>query len=87
MFTKMFSQLNEVLISPISPKKLVNIAKIKMNVKIAITPMLSTLSIMTLAEDGSEVEVLGLGLSIIALNIGMYFAAPTIVIIQIKKKF
>jgi len=59
----------------------------KETVKIVITPMLSTLSIMTLAEDGSEVEVLGLGLSIIALNIGMYFVAPTIVIIQIKKKF
>ena len=55
-------------------------------VKIAITPMLSSLSIMTLAEDGSEVEVLGLGLSIIALNIGMYFVAPAIVIIEIKKK-
>ncbi len=56
-------------------------------VKIAITPMLSTLSIMTLAEDGSEVEVLGLGLSVLALNIGMYFVAPTITIIEIKKKF
>jgi hypothetical protein len=56
-------------------------------VKIAITPMLSTLSIMTLAEDGSEVEVLGLGLSVLALNIGMYFVAPTIAIIEIKKKF
>lgn len=59
----------------------------KETVKIAITPMLSTLSIMTLAEDGSELEVLGFGLSVIALNIGMYFVAPTIAIIQIKKKF
>lgn len=56
-------------------------------VKIAITPMLSTLSIMTLAEDGSEVEVLGLGLSVLALNIGMYFVAPTITIIKIKNRF
>lgn len=56
-------------------------------VKIAITPMLSTLSIMTLAEDGSEVEVLGLGLSVLALNIGMYFIAPTITIIKIKNRF
>ncbi len=55
-------------------------------VKIVITPMLSTLSIMTLAEAGSEIEVLGLGLSVLALNIGMYFVAPTIVIIEIKKK-
>jgi len=56
-------------------------------VKIAITPMLSTLSIITLAEDGSEVEMLGLGLSVLALNIGMYFVVPTIAIIEIKKKF
>jgi len=56
-------------------------------VKLAITPMLSTLSIMTLAEDGSEIEVLGLGLSILALNFGMYFVIPTITIIKIKNKF
>lgn len=56
-------------------------------VKLAITPMLSTLSIMTLAEDGSEIEVLGLGLSVLALNFGMYFIIPTIAIIKIKNKF
>ena len=56
-------------------------------VKIAITPMLSTLSIMTFAENGSESEILGLGISVIALNIGMYFVAPTIVIHTIRKKF
>jgi len=54
-------------------------------VKIVITPMLSTLSIMTLAD--SEVEVLELGLSVIALNIGMYFVAPAVVIHTIRKKF
>ena len=56
-------------------------------VKLAITPMLSTLSIMTLAEDGSEIKVLGLGLSVLALNFGMYFVIPTIAIIKIKNKF
>jgi len=56
-------------------------------VKLAITPMLSTLSIMTLAEDGSEIEVLGLGLSVLALNFGIYFIIPTIAIIKIKNKF
>ncbi len=55
-------------------------------VKIAITPMLSTFSIMTLS-DGSEATVLGLGLSVIALNIGMYFVAPVIVVVGIRKKF
>ncbi len=55
-------------------------------VKLAITPMLSTLSIMTLAEDGSDVQVLGLGISVIILNLGMYIAAPTITAWQIKKR-
>ena len=54
-------------------------------VKITITPMLSTLSIMTLAEDGSEAKVLGLGLSIIVLNIGMYFVVPAMIIHRLKK--
>jgi len=54
-------------------------------VKIAITPMLSTLSIMTLVEDGSEAEVLGLGLSVIVLNIGMYFVAPVMIIHRLRK--
>ena len=54
-------------------------------VKLTITPMLSTLAIMENAE--SESEVLGLGLSVIALNLGMYIGAPTIVIISIRKIF
>ena len=54
-------------------------------VKLAITPMLSTLAIMENAE--SESEVLGLGLSVIALNLGMYLGAPAIIIIGIRKKF
>jgi hypothetical protein len=48
-------------------------------VRAFITPMVSTLSIMTLADDGSEAEVLGLGISVIALNLGMYVAAPAAV--------
>jgi hypothetical protein len=55
-------------------------------VKIIITPMISTLSVMTLADGNSEAEVLGLGLSVIALNIGMYFVAPGVVIHTIRKK-
>ena len=55
-------------------------------VKLFITPMLSTLSIMTLAEEGSESSVLGLGISVIALNLGMYIAAPAIAVWQIKKR-
>ena len=54
-------------------------------VKIAITPLLSTLAIMENAE--SESEVLGLGLSVITLNLGMYVGLPAIVIISIRKNF
>ena len=54
-------------------------------VKIAITPMLSSLSLME--NVNSESEVLGIGISVIALNLGMYLGAPAIVIIGIRKKF
>ena len=54
-------------------------------VKLAITPMLSTLAIMENVE--TESEVLGLGLSVIALNLGMYIGLPAIVIISIRKNF
>ena len=53
-------------------------------VKLGLTPMLSTLAIMDNAE--TESEVLGLGLSVIALNLGMYLGVPAIVIIGIKKR-
>ena len=54
-------------------------------VRAFITPMISTLSIMTLADNGSEMEVLGLGISIIALNLGIYIAAPTAVGLAVSK--
>jgi hypothetical protein len=52
-------------------------------VKIAITPMLSSLSLMENAN--SESEVMSLGLSVIMLNIGMYLGVPAIVVIGIRK--
>jgi len=55
-------------------------------VKLAITPMLSTLAIMENAN--SESEVLGLGLSVIALNLGMYIGLPAfgiLKVIQLRK--
>ena len=54
-------------------------------VRAFITPMVSTLSIMTLADDGSEAEVLGLGISVIALNLGMYIAAPALIGFKVNK--
>ena len=50
-------------------------------VKLAITPMISTLSLMQNAE--SESEVLGLGLSVIALNLGMYIGLPAFGILKL----
>jgi len=55
-------------------------------VKAGLTPMLSTLAIMENAE--TESEVLGLGLSVIALNLGMYIGLPAfgiIKVIQLRK--
>ena len=55
-------------------------------VKAGLTPMLSTLAIMENAD--SESEVLGLGLSVIALNLGMYIGLPAfgiIKVIQLRK--
>jgi hypothetical protein len=54
-------------------------------VKIAITPMISSLSLMENAN--SESEVLSIGISVIALNLGMYLGIPAIVVIGIKRKF
>ena len=55
-------------------------------VKLGLTPLLSSLTIMENAE--SESEVLGLGLSVIALNLGMYIGLPAfgiLKLIQIRK--
>ena len=57
----------------------------KETVRTFITPMISTLSIMSLADEGSESSVLGLGISVIALNLGMYIVAPTIAGFAINK--
>ncbi len=54
-------------------------------VKIAITPMISSLSILNYADMDSEMEVLGYGISLILLNIGMYFVVPVIVIMRIRR--
>ena len=52
-------------------------------VKLGLTPMLSTLTIMESAE--TESEVLGLGLSVIALNLGMYIGLPAILVMCMRK--
>jgi hypothetical protein len=54
-------------------------------VKLAITPMISSLSLME--NTNSESEVLGIGISVIMLNLGMYLGVPAVVIVGIRKKF
>tara|TARA_B100001750_G_scaffold202920_1_gene178438 strand:- start:144 stop:1640 length:1497 start_codon:yes stop_codon:yes gene_type:complete len=55
-------------------------------VKITLTPLLTSLTLLQYADIDSESEMLGYGIGIILLNIGMYFVAPAILITKAKKK-
>ena len=54
-------------------------------VKIAITPMISSLSILNYVNMDSEVEVLGYGIGLILLNGMTYVGIPIIVIMRFRK--
>jgi len=54
-------------------------------VKITITPLITSLSILNYVDMDSEAEVLGFGIGIILLNIGMYFVAPAAIILRLKR--
>jgi len=54
-------------------------------VKAGLTPMLSSLSILSAVDIDSEQEMIGYGVAIIMANIGMYFVAPAMIIYGIKK--
>ena len=58
----------------------------KETVKLALTPMLTSLAILNYVDIDSEAEMLGYGIGIILLNIGMYFVAPAVIIIKIKNR-
>lgn len=55
-------------------------------VKITLTPLISSLSILNYIDMNSEVSVLGYEISLIMLNLGMCFVAPVVVIHTIRKK-
>lgn len=59
----------------------------KESVKIVITPMISSFSILNYVDMDSEESVLEYGISLIILNLGMYFVVPAIVVVGIRKKF
>ena len=54
-------------------------------VKLTLTPMLTSLSILNHVDMDSESSVLGYGIGIILMNAGMYFAAPVLIIYKIRK--
>jgi len=58
----------------------------KETVKLVLTPLLASLSILNYVDIDSEQEMLGYGIGIILMNIGMYFVAPAIVIFRIKNR-
>ena len=53
-------------------------------VKITLTPLLTSLTLLQYTDIDSESEMLGYGIAVILLNIGMYFIAPTVLIIKIR---
>ena len=55
-------------------------------VKVTLTPLLTSLTLLNYVDVDSEQEMLGYGIGIILLNIGMYFVAPAAVIIVIKNR-
>jgi len=53
-------------------------------VKLAITPLLASLTLLQHTDIDSEHEMLGYGIIVILLNIGMYFIAPAVLITKIR---
>ena len=54
-------------------------------VKVAITPMITSLSILNYVDMDSEISVLGYGISLILLNGMMYVGIPVIGLIRLRK--
>ena len=58
----------------------------KESLKIILTPLLLSLTLLNYVDIDSEYEILGYGIGIILLNIGMYFVVPAIIIMKIRKR-
>jgi len=59
----------------------------KETVKLTLTPLLTSLTLLNYVDIDTEHEMLGYGIGIIMLNIGMYFVAPAILVISLKRLF
>jgi hypothetical protein len=55
-------------------------------VKVTLTPLLTSLTLLNYVDVDTEEEMLGYGIGIILLNVGMYFVAPAAAIIVIKNR-
>ena len=53
-------------------------------VKLTLTPLLASLTLLQYVDIDSESEMLGYGIGVILLNIGMYFIAPAVLIMKIR---
>jgi len=56
-------------------------------VKLTITPLVASLSLLNYVDLDSEESVLGYGIGIILMNVGMYFVAPALLVIGIYRKY
>jgi peptidyl-prolyl cis-trans isomerase B (cyclophilin B) len=56
----------------------------KETVKLTLTPLLASLTLLQYADIDSEYDMLGYGIGIILLNVGMYFIAPSVLIMKIR---
>ena len=55
-------------------------------VKVTLTPLLTSLTILNYVDIDTEQEMLGYGIGVILLNIGMYFVAPAVFVMSVKKR-
>ena len=55
-------------------------------VKLTLAPLLASLTLLQYVDINSESEMLGYGIGVILLNIGMYFVAPAVLIMKVKKR-
>ncbi len=56
----------------------------KETVKLTLTPLLASLTLLQHVDIDSEYDMLGYGIGIILLNVGMYFVAPALLITKIR---
>jgi len=53
-------------------------------VKLTLTPLLASLTLLQHVDIDSESEMLGYGIAVILLNIGIYFVAPAVLIMKVR---